>query len=155
MTGSREQTEDLFQETFKRVYEKACNFHGGNFKNWLYTISTRIAIDSLRRKRRLRIISLNQKYDYIDGQEKEFSTIVADNTYNPSVEAERAEIKECVRQAIAALPAKQRATLVLAYYQQLSYREVAEVMGCSLGTVKTQMYRAIKTLAQKLPDISE
>jgi RNA polymerase sigma factor (sigma-70 family) len=52
------------------------------------------------------------------------------------------------------LPARQRATLVLAYYQQLSYREVAEVLGCSIGTVKTQMSRAMRTLAQRLPDIS-
>jgi RNA polymerase sigma factor (sigma-70 family) len=59
-----------------------------------------------------------------------------------------------VRQAIAALPARQRTTLVLAYYQQLSYREVAEALGCSIGTVKTQMYRALKTLAAKLPDVS-
>jgi RNA polymerase sigma factor (sigma-70 family) len=46
----------------------------------------------------------------------------------------------------------QRATLVLAYYQQLSYREVADVMGCSVGAVKTQMSRALATLAKRLPD---
>jgi len=66
----------------------------------------------------------------------------------------KAEQKEQVRQAVESLPANQRATLVLAYYQQLSYREVAEVMGCSIGTVKAQMYRALKTLAQRLPDVS-
>lgn len=155
MTGNREQTEDFFQETFVRVHEKACSFQGGNFKNWLYTIATRIAIDNLRRKKRLRIISLSQNLDCKDFDEGESSTVVADITHNPSEEAERAEIKERVKQAIEGLPAKQRATLVLAYYQQLSYREVAEVMGCSIGTVKTQMYRALRALAQKLPDISE
>ena len=55
---------------------------------------------------------------------------------------------------IEMLPARQRATLVLAYYQQLTYREVAEMLGCSIGAVKTQMSRALRTLAQKLPDIS-
>ena len=50
------------------------------------------------------------------------------------------------------LPEKQRATVVLAYYQQMSYREVADVMECSIGTVKTQLHRAIKMLAKKLPD---
>jgi len=50
--------------------------------------------------------------------------------------------------------ARQRATLVLAYYQQLTYKEVAEVLGCSLGTVKMQMSRALRTLARRLPDIS-
>ena len=66
-----------------------------------------------------------------------------------------AERKEQVRQALDLLPARQRATLVLAYFQQLSYPDVAQVLGCSIGTVKTQMYRALKTLAQRLPDISE
>jgi RNA polymerase sigma factor (sigma-70 family) len=50
------------------------------------------------------------------------------------------------------LPVKQRATLVLAYYQQLTYPEVAQVMGCSVGTVKTQMSRALATLSRRLPD---
>ncbi|HUT31644.1 MAG TPA: RNA polymerase sigma factor, partial [Sedimentisphaerales bacterium] len=66
----------------------------------------------------------------------------------------RAEQRRQVRRAIEMLPERQRATLVLAYYQQLSYPEVAEVLGCSVGAVKTQMYRALKTLARKLPDIS-
>ncbi|MHC4113542.1 MAG: RNA polymerase sigma factor [Planctomycetota bacterium] len=43
----------------------------------------------------------------------------------------------------------------MAYFQQLSYPEVAQVLGCSVGTIKTQMYRALKTLAKRLPDISE
>ena len=59
-----------------------------------------------------------------------------------------------MRQVIGVLPARQRATLILAYYQQLTYPEVAEVLGCSVGTVKTQMYRALRTLAQKLPEHS-
>jgi len=66
----------------------------------------------------------------------------------------RAEQKEQVQRAIESLPANQRATLVLAYYQQLKYQEVAEALGCSIGTVKAQMYRALKTLAQRLPDVS-
>ncbi|HUT28746.1 MAG TPA: RNA polymerase sigma factor, partial [Sedimentisphaerales bacterium] len=66
----------------------------------------------------------------------------------------RAEQRRQVRRAIEMLPERQRATLVLAYYQQLSYPEVAEVLGCSVGAVKTQMYRALKTLARKLPEVS-
>ncbi|HEX42013.1 MAG TPA: RNA polymerase sigma factor, partial [Phycisphaerales bacterium] len=64
----------------------------------------------------------------------------------------RAEQTVQVRRAVEALPAKQRATLILAYYQQLSYAEVAEVMQCSVGTVKRQMYRALHSLQARLPD---
>ncbi len=156
MTGSREQAEDLFQETFKRVHEKADTFRGSRIKSWLFAIATNVAIDGMRKSRRLQVVSLNQKID-CDGENcQELSAIaVVDNSYEPSQKAITAEQKEQVRQALELLPTKQRATLVLAYFQQLSYPDVAQVLGCSLGTVKTQMYRALKTLAHRLPDISE
>jgi len=156
MTGSREQAEDLFQETFRRVHEKADTFRGNQIQSWLFTIATRVAIDGFRKDSRVRVVSLNQGLDCSDGNCEELGAVtVARNSSDPSEEAVRAEQKEQVRQALDTLPAKQRATLVLAYYQQLTYSEVAEVMGCSLGTVKTQMFRALRTLAQRLPDISE
>jgi len=155
MSGNREQAEDFFQETFKRVHEKAHTLRSNQFKSWLFTIATRVAMDGLRRRRRLRAISLNQKFDCNDDNSEDLGAVaVTDDRCNPSEEVIKTEQKEQVRQAIGALPSEQRATLVLAYYQQLSYREVAEVLGCSIGTVKTQMYRALKTLAPRLPDIS-
>jgi RNA polymerase sigma-70 factor (ECF subfamily) len=155
MTGSKEHAEDLFQETFRRVHEKASTFRGTRLKGWLFAIATNVAIDGMRKSRRLQVVSLNQKLDCDDEEGRELSAVaVADNSYEPSQKAIVAEQKEQVRQAIDLLPARQRATLVLAYYQQLSYPEVAQVLGCSVGTVKTQMYRALKSLAQRLPDIS-
>jgi len=155
MSGNREQADDLFQETFKRVHEKAHTFRGSRFKPWLFTIATRVAVDGLRKRRRLRVLSMNEKSDCGEKSGSGLDAVaVADNSFNPSEEAEKAERAEQVRQTIGLLPAKQRATLVLAYYQQLTYREVAEVLGCSIGTVKVQMYRALRTLARKLPDIS-
>ena len=155
MTGNREHAEDLFQETFRRVHEKAGTFRGTRIKGWLFTIATNVAIDGMRKSRRLQVVSLNQKLDCDDGNCAEFGTVaVADNSYEPSQKAIMDEQKEQVRQALELLPARQRATLVLAYYQQLSYPEVAQILGCSVGTVKTQMYRALKSLAQRLPDIS-
>ena len=154
MSGNHHQAEDLFQETFKRVHEKAHTFRGDKFKSWLFTIATNVAIDGLRRRRRMQVVSLNQRLDCSDQDSEELSAVaLADDSYEPSQEAAKAEQVEKVREAIESLPARQRATLVLAYYQQLSYPEVAEVMGCSLGTVKTQMYRALRTLAQKFPDV--
>ncbi len=153
--GNREQAEDLFQETFRRVHEKAHTFRGGQFKSWLYTIATHVAIDGFHRRKRIRVVSLNQKLG-CDGENcQELGAVaVAESGHDPSEEAVKAEQKKQVRQALESLPARQRATLILAYYQGLSYREVAEVMVCSIGTVKTQMYRALRTLAQRLPDIS-
>ena len=154
MSGSRERAEDLFQETFKRVHEKSHTFRGPQFKGWLFKIATRVALDGVRKNKRMKTISLNQQTDCAGQDGSEFAaTVASDNSCNPSEQAVKAERTEQVRQAVGSLPARQRATLVLAYYQQLSYREVAAVLGCSEGTVKTQMYRALKTLAQRLPEI--
>ncbi len=151
MTGNREQAEDLFQETFKRVHEKARTYRGGSFKSWLFTIATRAAIDTARRRKRMTILSLNRETDGEDDLPA-VETVAAQDAPDPVDELVREEQKEQVRRAIAALPIGQRSALVLAYYQQLSYQEVAETLGCSVGSVKTQMSRALAKLAQRLPD---
>ena len=142
--GQRPQAEDCFQETFKRVHLKAHTFRGPRIEPWLLTIATRVAINGMRKNSRIKTVSL-------DNPGPNPSHSVADNSTNPLDQLDRAERKQQVRAAVDSLPARQRATLVLAYYRQLSYREVAQTMGCSIGTVKAQMHRALKTLAVKLP----
>jgi RNA polymerase sigma-70 factor (ECF subfamily) len=151
MTGSRDQAEDLFQETFRRVHEKARTYRGGSFKSWLFTIATRVTIDMVRRRKRLTVLSHNRDTDCEDDPSS-LEMIVAQDAPDPADEAVKEEQKEQVRRAIESLPIGQRAALVLAYYQQLSYQEVAETLGCSVGSVKTQMSRALAKLAQRLPD---
>ncbi|MFC1781126.1 RNA polymerase sigma factor [Planctomycetota bacterium] len=152
MTGNREQAEDLFQETFKRVHEKSHTLRGTEFRSWLFKIATNAALDGLRK--RARVSSHERKFSFSDSDdENQININIADNSNNPSVKVIQAEHVEKVREAIKSLPDGQRATLVLAYYQQLSYREVAMALDCSVGTVKSQMFRAMKTLAQKLPEI--
>ena len=155
MSRNREQAEDLFQETFKRVHEKAHTFRGSHFKSWVFKIATHVAIDGLRKRKRLRVVSLNQQVDCDGNNCPELGAVaVAGDCLDPSQEAVKLEQKELVRRAVETLPDRQRVTLVLAYYQGLSYREVATALDCSIGTVKTQMFRALRTLAQRLPDIS-
>ena len=154
MSSNREHAEDLFQETFKRVHEKAHTFRGPQFKGWLFKIATRVALDGFRRGKRIKAVSLNQQLDCDNPNSEQLGAVaLADNSCNPYEQALKAEQTEQVKRAIELLPARQRATLVLAYYQQLSYPDVAQVLGCSVGTVKTQMFRALKTLANKLPEI--
>ena len=153
MTGNRDQAEDLFQETFKRVHEKARTYRGGSLKSWLFTIATRVTIDLVRRRKRLTLVSLNQDSDCDqENPAQQASALAAEDAVDPADEMVKEEQKEQVRRAVESLPVGQRAALVLAYYQQLSYREVAEVLGCSVGSVKTQMSRALGTLAKRLPD---
>ncbi len=152
MTGNKEQAEDLFQETFRRVHEKSHTFKGSEFKSWLFKIATNVTYDGFRKKHRHDSICRTVSFSNPDCDDP-VSSVAADNSFNPSVATVKAEQVAQVRQAVESLPDKQKAALVLTYYQQLSYREAALALDCSIGTVKTQMYRALKTLAQKLPEV--
>jgi RNA polymerase sigma-70 factor, ECF subfamily len=150
MSGDRETAEDYFQETFSRVCEKAGTFRGGNLRAWIFRIATNVVMDGFRKEKRQPMLRLSQIQD-CDG-ESQVEVAEAKEISDPSEDAQRQEEIHKVRRIIEELPAGQRTILVLSFYQQLSYAEVAEVLNCSIGTVKTQMYRALKKLADKLPD---
>ena len=137
-----------------RVHEKASTFRGGSFKSWLYTIATRVAFDSFRRRKKLKFISLNSIFD-TDSESADMSSDCVDgNCPQPHERIEKEELRAKVRKALSKLPHKQRTTVVLAYYEKLTYAQVAEVLGCSTGTVKAQMFRAMKKLAIQLPEFA-
>ena len=153
MTGNRDMAEDLFQATFKKVHEKAHTFRGPRLKSWLFTIATRVALDAFRRRKHAPTVSLDQTSDC--GPEDDSSLVAATvdpNATDPADNMVREEQAQQVRDAVEALPPRQRATLLLAYFQQLTYPEVAQVLDCSVGTVKTQISRALARLARQLPD---
>ena len=150
LTGNRETAEDYFQQSFCRVCEKAHTFKGQNLQAWLFRIATNVAMDGFRKQKRELVIE-RMEADDCPGQ----STAVileAKMETQPLETIQKEERKLMVQQLINQLPSGQRTILVLSYYQQLSYSEVAEVMNCSIGTVKAQMFRALKKLAEKLPD---
>lgn len=145
--------DDCFQETFRRVHEKAHTIKGNTFKPWLYRVATNVAMDGYRRRKRERAVSLDCELAASD-MPSPLET-AEDASASPENEVVQDEQARLVRSAVASLPERQRATLVLAYYQKLSYRQVAEALDCSVSTVKTQMFRALKALAVKLPNPSE
>ncbi len=156
-TGNRQTAEDLFQETFRRVHEKANSFNGNNFRSWLYAIATNLAINEFRKRKRRPEISLehiaeskNAKCE--NGNCQFVETLTANEKTEPGAQILREELKTRVWAAVNSLPAKQRLTLVMAYYQQMKYSEIADVLGCSTGAVKTHMFRALKHLRRVLPD---
>jgi RNA polymerase sigma-70 factor (ECF subfamily) len=152
LCASLEDAEDCFQEVFQRVHAKAHTVKGDRFRAWLFRVATNLATDGFRRNKRRKTVSLFQTNADDQGRETEFMSVLTDTGTNPAEQVQLSEQTQQVRDAIQSLPDKQRATLVLAYYQQMTYAQVAQVLGCSVGTVKQQMYRALKLLAQKLPD---
>ncbi len=154
MTSDRSRAEDLFQETFGRVHEKAHTLKGNNFKGWLYKIATNAAINDWRKRSRYKEVSLNQMSECKNGGCQELGAVVlTDESSNPGRAMETDELRACVRSAVDGLPGRQKTTLVLAYYQQMNYSQIANILGCSTGAVKTHMFRALKRLAKLLPDV--
>ena len=152
MTGERAQAEDLFQETFLRLHRKAHQYRSGlRFKSWLYAIAAHLAIDTRRRQARApATVAMDDSDDGRPGLEGRLS----DDAPDPAQSLLDDERRRRVRAAVAQLPPRQRATLELAYFEDMSYPEVAAALGCTVGTVKTQMSRALHTLARLLPDPS-
>lgn len=152
MTHNRDQAEDLFQETFRRVHQYAGQFRGESVKPWLLSIATRTAINQYRRDAKTAAaVSLNQPVCGDGVHCPPLQDTLAAATEEPARQAERAEQQQMVRRSLLQLPDKQRAALVLAYYHKLSHRQVAEAMGCSVGAVKTHLFRALKKLRTLLP----
>ncbi len=136
LCGNRDRAEDCFQETFKRMAEKADKIQGDSLKGWLFRVGSNVAMDGFRQQKKGPTALAHEPID----ENQPVDAVMQDERIAQ------------VRTAVNSLPERQKATLLLAYYQKLSYAQVAEALGCSVGTVKTQMSRALKTLAQKLPD---
>ena len=155
MTGSLQHAEDLFQETFLRVHRKAHTLRGDSIRPWIFAIATRVALQYFRRRRKLHVVSLDCESDCENsGGVWAAEAALADNSSDPSQLAAKDEQAHEVRRVINLLPVKQRAVLLLSYYEGLTYGEIARTLGCSIGTVKTHMFRALRALAKTLPDVS-
>ena len=144
MRGSPDEASDLFQETFMRVCRHAETFRGdSSFKTWLYSIAANLCRSRLRsvRHERSRVSPLDDD--------------VVDASPGPDRSAQSDEIGKRIGLAVKELPDDQREVIILRVYDRMSYREVAEVVGRPLGTVKSQMQRALGRLRTTLREVAE
>ncbi len=138
--------EELAQEVFLRVYRSRSSYEPtAKFKTWLFRIATHLALNWLRDERHDR------------GQER-LDDVSADlpvrqvSDRRPSVEQElvyEVKLRE-VRRAVASLPEKQRAAVLMHKYEEMEYTQIAKVLGCSESAVKSLLFRAYETLRARL-----
>lgn len=147
MTGSAEDAEDLTQEVFVRMYTSIDSFRGQSSLNtWLFRIAGNLCIDRFRRaKNRPAAYSLDMPVG-----DAETAPEVPDTTYEPHRLLENVEMAEQIQMALFKLPDKLRATLLLHDIEGLPYEEIAQVVGCPLGTVKSRLFNARMQLRQHL-----
>lgn len=145
LLGSREAAEDATQEAFFAAFRHIDSFRGGSFRSWLLRIAANAATDELRRKRRRPQVPLDVGPDN-EGP----AHLVADSSPGPEAIALRREAMHQVEAGLLTLPVDQRLAVVLSDVQGLSYEEVAQVTGASLGTVKSRISRGRAALRRFL-----
>ena len=134
--GDYDSSRDLVMETFLRIYRAASRYEPrAKFSTYIYQVTRNVCINEYR-KRELR------KTDSLDEMDEASGMQIASDDLNPAEELEQKERQSMVRRALAELTEDQRTIIVLAEYQDMPYDRIAEVMGCSVGTVKSRMHRA-------------
>jgi RNA polymerase sigma-70 factor (ECF subfamily) len=141
---------DATQDAFLKAFKAMRRFRGGSFKAWLLRIVTNACYDQLRRKQRRPATSLDDL-----PVEADHSFYMHDPAERPDEFVERQELGDTIQAGILTLPVEQRTVLVLSDVQGLSYNEIAEVTGLSLGTVKSRLSRGRARLRDYLVEQRE
>lgn len=147
MIGNAHDAEDLFQETFLRIYRHARRFRDtGVFKPWAYRIATNLAKDCLKKRNRHREVALSDAGERSETQHKSPNP-------DPREEALGAEMGRRLEAALAGLPVKQRTVFLMARYDAMPYADIAQSLSIPVGTVKSRMNKAVKTLMGAVEEV--
>lgn len=150
MTSNREDAADLTQEAFIKAFSSIKRFRGkSSFFTWLYRIAVNTTLSQLKKHRLRRFFSLENLHD-----EATSSEIV--ETLSEGGKAERrslaSELQEKLNEALQKLSPKHRTVVVLFEIEGLSHQEISEIMGCSVGTVRSRLHYAKQQLQAYLQD---
>ncbi|RPJ42745.1 MAG: sigma-70 family RNA polymerase sigma factor [Candidatus Latescibacterota bacterium] len=140
MLSSPEEAEDASQETFLRVFEQARRYRPeGQFRSWLFRIAGNLARSRLRRRKVLQWVRLEPVlHDRPDPGERADGAI------------EKRELRRAVREAVRALPERQKQAVLLRRYEEMSYAEIATAMGVTVPAVESLLQRATAALRSAL-----
>jgi RNA polymerase sigma-70 factor (ECF subfamily) len=121
---------------------------GRPVRPWLYAIATHQAVDALRKVGRHPTVSLDQRVTTNDSDAGTLIDLLVSDESGPLSELQGQERAAWVRESVAKLPDALRETVILAYHQDLKYREIAEILKIPVGTVKSRLHAALAKLQQ-------
>ncbi len=140
MTNNADDAADMTQEVMIKLFRNIGSFKGDSkFSTWVYRVATNTCLDELKKMRRHSHASLNAE---IDTGEGEVAIEVEDTAPTPEERAERSELKGMVAAAVEKLSPDHRAAIILRDIRGFSYDEIARILNCSEGTVKSRISRA-------------
>jgi len=146
--GNHRDSIELAAETFVRVYQHRSRFNfKSKFSTWLFTIATNLCRQHTRWRKRHPTISLDDAAS-IDKVSDKNLFVSAEEI--PSAQASRTELAKLVKEEIEKLPHDLKTAVLLFAYDNLSYAEIGEILGCTPKAVETRLYRVRKLLAKRL-----
>jgi RNA polymerase sigma-70 factor (ECF subfamily) len=146
MLGSPNEAEDLAQQVFVRVWKSAARWEpSAKFTTWLLTITRNLVFNEVRRRGRARTVPLEESDD--DRAPREFADTSAPT---PSEALATSELESAINAAIQSLAEQPRMALILRRYEELSYEEIADVLGTTVPAVKSILFRARTELRKQL-----
>ncbi len=161
------EAEDLVQQVFIKAYEGAAKFRGqAQVSTWLYRIAVNAALERRRKRRTVGIddvhplggdalgSTVNLDAEVRSGWSHRPAMAGADFDADPLQAAERRSLHDRLNEALDELSPSQRLAFVLRHWEGMSIREIAEVLGAAEGTVKSHLFRAVRTLRVELADLT-
>lgn len=150
MTSNHEDANDLAQETFIKAFQAIKTFKGGSsFYTWVYRIAVNKTINFLKQRKNRTHLSLND-LDFNAEHDPDLVSLVSDKT--PRREVNLAELQEKLNAAMQKLSEPHRLVVTLHDVQGLPHDEIAEIMGCNIGTVRSRLFYARQQLQAYLSD---
>jgi RNA polymerase sigma-70 factor (ECF subfamily) len=150
MTSNHEDANDLAQESFVKAYQALKSFKGGSsFYTWLYRIAVNKTINFLKQRKNRQHMSLND-LDFNAEHDPDLVALISDKT--PRREAGLSELQEKLNGALLKLSEHHRMAVVLHDVQGLSHEEIAKIMHCNIGTVRSRLFYARQQLQALLAD---
>jgi RNA polymerase sigma-70 factor (ECF subfamily) len=152
MMRNEEEAVDLSQEAWVKGWQRLAQFQGeSSFGTWMTRIVINLCLDQLRKHKRQRTESIEEMNEESGGVERQMPVI----TINPTAGLERGELRQRIDRALGQLSYEHRTVLVLHEFDELEYKEIAKVMGCSIGTVMSRLFYARRKMAALLTDLKK
>lgn len=148
LIGNFDDAQDIAQNAFLKAFEKLSDFKGQSaFSTWLYRIVVNLAIDHRRaevRRHRYVIKTFDENIGLLNAHDPEIL---------PDRKAETENYHELIKKMIHELPEQQRIAFTLRHYHGMSMKDIAEVIQCQPGTVRSHIFRALNTIREKLNEM--
>ena len=145
MTGHRDDADELTQEACLKAYRSFPHFEpGSNYRAWIFRILTNLCLDHLRRQARSTVVRPGLDKKVVE------SGATMPREQDPDVQVLRSEIRSAVLRAMSHLTPEIRLVVALALLEDRTYKEIAEIVGCPVGTVRSRLSRGRQQLRRAL-----